>query len=202
MWVLGVGGTSSNVGKTALVCRLLEGLPGWGALKTSVRKPGDPRPGHRHGRTAPADLCSDRDRLLRPGTDTERFAHAGATRVLWLRADLDALAGAIGPALGAFEGLPGVVVEGNSFAAFARPHRFVILARAGLDDVKGSAVPLVRTADWVAVQVARDASAASGRRLAVRLRERYGARDVRIVDLADPAEPIVTEIISWARSSS
>ena len=35
MLVLGIGGCSSGVGKTTLICRLLEVFGGWGALKTT-----------------------------------------------------------------------------------------------------------------------------------------------------------------------
>jgi molybdopterin-guanine dinucleotide biosynthesis protein len=146
MRVLGVGGLSSGVGKTTVICRLLAVLPGWGALKTSIPHKDNP-----HAPGTGFDLIDDVERLERPGSDTARFTGSGAVRVLWLRSAPEALTAGIETALQAFGDLPGVVVEGNSFAIHRKPDAFVLLARAGLRDVKRSTGRVAPMADWLAL---------------------------------------------------
>ena len=144
MRVLGVGGTSSGVGKTAVVCLLLEALPGWGTLKTSVYRGNDPT------RDEPLpegfEIIHDPAVLDRYGTDTARYGGAGSARVRWLRSERDGLAEGIEQALALFTDLPGVIVEGNSFAVHRRPDAFVVVVRPGLDEIKESAWEI--RADW------------------------------------------------------
>jgi molybdopterin-guanine dinucleotide biosynthesis protein len=148
MRVLGVGGLSSGVGKTTLICRLLSVLPGWGTLKTSI-----PHKNSRHAPSEGFDLIEDAAGLRRARSDTTRFAASGSARVLWLRSAPGALTEGIESALQRFADLPGVVVEGNSFAVHRKPDAFVLLARAGLRDVKRSTSLVAPTADWLALNV-------------------------------------------------
>lgn len=197
MRVLGVGGTSSGVGKTAVVCLLLEALPGWGAVKTSVHDAtprGGPLPGG-------FEIVSDPVVLAEPGTDTGRLTAAGAARVRWLRSRRDALAAGIEQVLGGFEDLPGVIVEGNSFAAHRAPDALVLVARTRFREIKPSARELRH--DWLVLNrsgdddVARDVS---------RLAEVFGsAAPARLVvlDAASSEDAgsaqLLEEVRAWSR---
>jgi len=146
MRVLGVGGLSSGVGKTTLICRLLSVLPGWGTLKTSIPHKDSP-----HAPPVGFDLIEDAAGLGRARSDTARFAGSGSARVLWLRSAPEALTEGIETALQAFADLPGVVVEGNSFVGHRKPDAFVLVARAGLRDVKRSTSLVAPQTDWMAL---------------------------------------------------
>ena len=57
-----IGRARSGAGKTALACRLLPRLPGWGALKVSPVVPGG------HGLAGDYDIRIDSTILQRPGS--------------------------------------------------------------------------------------------------------------------------------------
>ncbi len=188
-----MGGLHAGVGKTALVCRLLEALPHWGALKTSPLAPGGP----------PFELLDGRERLCEPGSDTARYLAAGAARVLWLRytpeglgAGLQAAWEAFGPALG------GVVVEGNSWTQGQRPERFLLLGRVPLREIKPSARRAAALADLVVLNRSRRDAAELVLRSARALAGAVGGHPW-IADLSDPREPgcaaLVERVLTWAR---
>ncbi len=146
MRILAVGGLSSGVGKTTLICRLLPGLPGWGVLKTSVRS----------GKKARGDLPPERYEIVTdpgelhvPGKDTERYHQAGAAGLAWLRTGPLGLARGVPEVLARFRDLPGVVVEGNSHTFHSTPDRIVLVARTGLPEIKPTARLLLPQADLV-----------------------------------------------------
>jgi hypothetical protein len=153
MWLLSVGGCSSGVGKTELICRLLESLPGWGALKTSLGRRSRPRldPGW--------EIVTDPSVLDTPGSDTDRYRLSGAARVVWLRSRPPGLEESVPRCLRLFDGLPGVVVEGNSHVPHSRPDRLILVARAGMEEIKPTAGPLLARADRVVIN--RDAGASA-----------------------------------------
>ncbi|HET6854687.1 MAG TPA: hypothetical protein VFH46_20475, partial [Pyrinomonadaceae bacterium] len=87
--VIGVGGFTSNVGKTTLLCELLKAFPGWEAIKTT-------RGHYRSCGKDPKACCvshllseeplvrSGRDETYTFGKDTARYWDAGAANVHWL----------------------------------------------------------------------------------------------------------------------
>ncbi len=204
MRILGVGGCSKGVGKTLLIARLVEVLPGWGVLKTSPAHPARGRPSERaHGPAAPYEVVTDPAELTETGADTERYVAAGARRVVWLRAHPERLAEGMARALAAFGGLEGVVVEGNSFARFVEPERFVLVARAGSDEIKASAIALVPRADWIVLNAPAGSSPGAVLALESRLLRDLGGRRVEVLDVAAPASGALAnfleEIRDWAR---
>lgn len=136
--VIGIGGYTSNVGKTTLVCDLLAAFPGWEAIKTTrghYRSCGkDP---HAccvsHLLSAEPVVRSGREATYTPGKDTGRFWDAGAANVHWLIATDDQVEPGIREALSRVAA-EGVFVEGNSFAQFVDVDFFVMVRRA--DDAK------------------------------------------------------------------
>ena len=141
--IIGVGGFSSDVGKTTLVCELLRAFPGWEAIKTT-------RGHYRSCGKDPKACCvshllseqplvrSGRAETYEAGKDTGRFWDAGAANVHWLIATDDQIEKGIHQALAQVQS-PGVFVEGNSFTEFVSTNGFVMVRQAGNNKIKSSA---------------------------------------------------------------
>ena len=136
--IVAVGGFTSNVGKTTLLCDLLQAFPGWEAIKTTrghYRSCGkDPHA------CCVSDLLEDepvirsgRELTYAPGKDTGRYWDAGATNVHWVIATDAQVASGIAQAISRVRA-NGVFVEGNSFTEFVKPDFFIMVARP--DDMK------------------------------------------------------------------
>jgi molybdopterin-guanine dinucleotide biosynthesis protein len=136
--IIGVGGFTSQVGKTTLLCDLLQAFPGWEAIKTTrghYRSCGkDPHA------CCVSDLLEDepvvrsgRAETYTPGKDTGRYWDSGAANVHWVIATDAQVEAGIKIALGRVQ-TAGVFVEGNSFTRFVEPDYFVMVARP--DDMK------------------------------------------------------------------
>ena len=141
--VVAVSGFSSNVGKTTLVCELLQRLPGWEAIKLTR--------GHYRscGRDPKACCVSDlirADPVIRSGRaanyeagkDTGHFWDAGASNVHWVIVTDDQVERGINEAL-ALVKAEGVVIEGNSFLEYVAADLVIMCARAEGGKVKPSA---------------------------------------------------------------
>jgi molybdopterin-guanine dinucleotide biosynthesis protein len=151
--VIGIGGYSSNVGKTTVLCELLAAFPGWEAIKTT-------RGHYRSCGKDPVACCvshllsaepvvrSGRAATYEPGKDTGRYWDAGATNVHWLIATDDQVAPGIREALSRVEAA-GVFVEGNSFAQYVEVDFFVMVHRADDLKIKKSAREVLDTADVI-----------------------------------------------------
>jgi molybdopterin-guanine dinucleotide biosynthesis protein len=141
--VVAISGFSSNVGKTTLVCELLQRLPGWEAIKLT-------RGHYRSCGRDPQGCCvsdlirdepvvrSGRDGNYQTGKDTGRFWDAGATNVHWVIVKDDKVEKGIKQALSRVRSV-GVIVEGNSFLNYIEPDVAVMCARSDGGTVKQSA---------------------------------------------------------------
>ena len=141
--VVGVGGFTSNVGKTTLMCELLKALPGWEAIKTT-------RGHYRSCGKDPHACCvshllgdeptvfSGRDKTYQQGKDTGRYWDAGASNVHWVIATEDQVGLGIKTALERVSS-PGVVVEGNSFSAHVHVDLMIMVAGLESGIIKRSA---------------------------------------------------------------
>lgn len=141
--VIGVGGFTSDVGKTTLMCELLRAFPGWEAIKTT-------RGHYRSCGKDPHACCvshllgdqplvrSGREETYEAGKDTARYWDAGASNVHWLIATDSQVEKGIQEALARVKS-PGVFVEGNSFAEFVQTDYFVMVRRSGNEKIKSSA---------------------------------------------------------------
>ena len=88
-FIIGVGGFTSNVGKTTLLCELLRAFPGWEAIKTT-------RGHYRSCGKDPHACCVShllaeepwfypgKKKHIADGKDTGRYWEAGAANVHWL----------------------------------------------------------------------------------------------------------------------
>lgn len=154
-FVIGIGGYTSNVGKTTLMCELLAAFPGWEAVKTTrghYRSCGkDP---HAccvsHLLAAEPVVRSGRDATYALGKDTGRYWEAGAANVHWLIATDDQIESGIKQTLERVKS-KGVFVEGNSFANFVDVDFFVMVRRADETKIKKSARQVLDAADVIYV---------------------------------------------------
>jgi len=151
--VIGIGGYTSNVGKTTLLCELLAAFPGWEAIKATrghYRSCGkDPQACCvSHLLSAEPVVRSGRDATYERGKDTGRYWDAGASNVHWLIATDDQVEAGIKQALSRVKA-EGVFVEGNSFARFVDVDFFVMVRRADETKIKKSARQALEAADEV-----------------------------------------------------
>ncbi len=136
--IIAVGGFTSEVGKTTLLCDLLRTFPGWEAIKTTR--------GHYRSCGKDANACcvshllqnepvirSGRELTYAPGKDTGRYWDAGAANVHWVIATDTQVEDGIKKAINRVKA-PGVFVEGNSFTEYIDPDFFIMVARS--DDLK------------------------------------------------------------------
>lgn len=153
--IIGIGGFTSNVGKTTLLCELLKAFPGWEAIKTTrghYRSCGkDPKA------CCVSDLLSEeplvrsgRNETYERGKDTGRYWEAGAANVHWLIATDNQVEAGIKLALTRVKA-PGVFVEGNSFTDYVNTDHFVMVREASNDQIKRSARRLLSKATAIYV---------------------------------------------------
>lgn len=136
--IVGIGGFTSEVGKTTLLCELLRAFPGWEAIKTT-------RGHYRSCGKDPHACCvsdlldeeavvhSGREFTYAPGKDTGLYWDSGAANVHWVIATDSQVESGINKALNGVQA-PGVFIEGNSFTKFIEPDYFVMVMRT--DDVR------------------------------------------------------------------
>lgn len=148
--VIGIGGFTSDVGKTTLLCELLSAFPGWEAIKTT-------RGHYRSCGKDPAACCvshllseeplvrSGRESTYEAGKDTGRYWDAGAVNVHWLIATDSQIEEGIQVALARVRS-PGVFIEGNSFSEFVDTDYFVMVTQSVNKKIKSSARRLVNKA--------------------------------------------------------
>lgn len=153
--VIGIGGYTSNVGKTTLLCELLAAFPGWEAIKTT-------RGHYRSCGKDPVACCvshllsaepvvrSGREATYERGKDTGRYWDSGAANVHWLIATDDQVETGIKQALSRVEA-EGVFVEGNSFAQFVDVDFFVMVRLANETKIKKSARQALDAVDEIYV---------------------------------------------------
>lgn len=141
--VIGVGGFTSEVGKTTLICQLLKAFPDYEAIKTTrghYRSCGkDPHACCVSGLLGDEPLVrSGRAETYERGKDTGRYWDAGAANVHWLIATDSQVEKGIKQALARVKS-PGVFIEGNSFSQFVDTDHFVMVRKAGTGKIKSSA---------------------------------------------------------------
>jgi molybdopterin-guanine dinucleotide biosynthesis protein len=160
--VIGIGGYTSNVGKTTLLCELLEAFPGWEAIKTT-------RGHYRSCGKDPASCCvshllaaepvvrTGREATYEAGKDTGRYWDAGAANVHWLITTDDQVEEGIRQALARVKS-EGVFVEGNSFTRFVDVDFFVMVRRADDLKIKKSAKAALDGADVIYISEQDDSA--------------------------------------------
>ena len=153
--IIGIGGFTSNIGKTTLLCELLKVFPGWEAIKTT-------RGHYRSCGKDPKACCvshllseqplvrSGRKETYELGKDTGRYWEAGASNVHWLICTDNQVEEGIKQALARVKS-PGVFVEGNSFSEFVNTDHFVMVRQSSSEKIKSSARRLMSKATAIYV---------------------------------------------------
>lgn len=142
-FTVAIGGFSSGVGKTTLMCELLRAFPGWEAIKMTR--------GHYRSCGKSAETCcvshllgnrpvirSGHQETYTPGKDTGRYWDAGASNVHWVIVTDNQVEQGIKLALERVSA-PGVLIEGNSFLRFVNVDFTVMVAPAAGARIKPSA---------------------------------------------------------------
>jgi hypothetical protein len=136
-----VGGQSSKVGKTQVVCALLRALAVWDWTAIKISR-------HAHGLSGASYSLDEED----PGgtvNDTQRFLAAGARRAYWLRAPGEGLRDALPALTPLLEGH--CLIESNSILEFLTPDLYLLVVRPGEPDWKDSALRFGERADALLV---------------------------------------------------
>ncbi len=154
--VIGIGGVTSNVGKTTLMCELLRAFPGSEAIKTTrghYRSCGkDPHAccvSHLLGEEAL--VRSGRGETYEAGKDTGRYWDAGAENVHWVIATDAQLGRGIQQAMARVKSQC-VFVEGNSFSEFVQPDCMFMMRSDDDQRIKKSAKKVIEKATAIDVR--------------------------------------------------
>jgi hypothetical protein len=147
-----VGGHTRSIGKTQLVCDVIQAFPKveWIAGKITQYGPGGCSQNGENCDCAPTDHVSalDWESASTPGTDSARFLGAGAKRSFWLRTKQDYLAEGMSLLRKALleverEADPArknaLIIESNSLMQFVKPSLYFAVIDPGTEDFKESA---------------------------------------------------------------
>jgi hypothetical protein len=145
--MVSISGFSSEVGKTTLLCRLLEHQPGWEAIKMTrghYRSCGkDPEACCVSGLLGDKPIVfSGRDATFKAGKDTGRYWEAGAGNVHWVIGTDNQIEAGLAVALERVKA-GGVLIEGNSFLKFTEADYSIMVASPSLTDIKSSALAIL-----------------------------------------------------------
>lgn len=164
-FLIGIGGTCSDSGKTTIAVLLLKHLLPAGNRQQTFQKGGqysvnqsvsvgythDCAPGKwgavKYTKTELfTSLIDDRDVLSEKDKDTGRFIKAGAEGVVWVKAPSESLAEVLPLALERLSGLEGLVIEGNSAIEFLKPDIVIFIFgndkrnwKTGIENLAGMA---------------------------------------------------------------
>jgi hypothetical protein len=147
-----VGGHTRSIGKTQLVCDVIQAFPKvtWIAGKITQYGHGVCAQNGENCDCAPTDhVCAlDWEANAASGTDSARFLAAGAKRSFWLRTKQGFLAeglplfrqalGEVGPEIDALQ-KRALIVESNSLMQFVRPSLYFAVIDPAKEDFKESA---------------------------------------------------------------
>jgi molybdopterin-guanine dinucleotide biosynthesis protein len=151
--ILVVGGHSRNVGKTSVVCSLLQALPGkWTAIKITQF-------GHGVCSSSGADCecATDPDHPFAitcethrdSGTDTSRYLDAGAADSLWLRTRAGELGFAVPALRRMIDRATDVIIESNSVIQYLKPDAYLTVIDPRVEDFKASSRLYLDRADAI-----------------------------------------------------
>ena len=200
--LLSVSGATSRAGKTAAAVSLLRAVPGATAVKfttTDDTFTGCPRgtPCVVCDIDVPFRLIEDPLVLRQPGTDTDRFAAAGARRVVWAITKPIAAAAAWEAVRARFAEAP-VVMDGSRVVALARPDFTVFVAHPFLppERWKPTSAALIASADLVVVNRRSDERRQPSPSVLGALARHRQGRTARIADVTLPISEWAPEILA------
>jgi len=134
--VIGVGGAYSGVGKTTVICNILQRFKNWGAIKYTKTP---------FYSSATDDLAV----LSEEGKDTKRFLDAGAVKVVWVQSPYSELLATLSLAAGMFSHVRGILIEGNSAVEVMPPDIMIFVSGSQQKKWKTNAGNILAGADIV-----------------------------------------------------
>jgi molybdopterin-guanine dinucleotide biosynthesis protein len=203
--ILSVSGATSRAGKTALAVSLLRALPAGSAVAVKFTTAEDVF--KRCPRGTPCVVCDidvpyrivdDAAVLREPGTDTDRLAEAGASRVLWAIAK-QAAAGEAWEAVGRrLTAADRIVLEGSSIVERVLPELLCFVVHPFLSPArwKPTSGPLIERADLVVVNVPQGETRPPAAEVMAGIGRFRDPGDARVADVTRPLAdwaPEVTE---------
>ncbi len=135
MKIITISGAHKGVGKTTLACKILKGLKGFGAIKTTVSKEN-------------ISVTSKDEAIEVPGKDTAVLKEAGAEKVVLVSSPRKDLGWALKVALGMVSGCKGVIIEGTNVLDYIKPDVAVLIKAKG-KRIKESAERALKKVDLV-----------------------------------------------------
>lgn len=193
--ILSVAGACSRSGKTALAATLLRALPRGSAVAVKFTTTEDVF--ERCPRGTPCVVCDidvpfrlvEAPAVLRqPGTDTDRLAEAGASRVIWAIAKQSAAALAWRAVLERLGGARLVVMEGSTVVGLARPETlfFVVHPFLSTSRWKPTSEALLRQADAAVVNLPAAETRPPAASVLEAVRRLRGRDDLLLADVTKP----------------
>ncbi|HKV24789.1 MAG TPA: hypothetical protein VJN93_09390 [Candidatus Acidoferrum sp.] len=171
--VIVVGGHTRSIGKTQLICDIIQAFPRakWIAGKITQYGHGVCARNGENCDCAPEEHISafDWEAEPRTGTDSSRFLDAGAERSFWLRTKQGFLAEGLPllrEALGESPGDSGenetaLIIESNSLLQFWKPSLYFAVVDPGKEDFKDSARAALDRADALVLRRSMDSPGAT-----------------------------------------
>ena len=135
MKIIVISGAHKGVGKTALTCRILKGLKGYGVIKTTVSKEN-------------ISVTSKNEAIEVPGKDTAVLKEAGAEKVVLVSSPRKDLDWALKVALDMVSGCKGVIIEGTSVLDYIKSDVAIMIKAKG-EEIKPSARRALKKVDLV-----------------------------------------------------
>jgi hypothetical protein len=150
-----VGGHSRNVGKTSVVCGIIEGLRDWNWTAIKITQYGHGVCTHEGEACECADprhpVAVSEETGADATTDSGRFLAAGAGRAYWLRTSMGHLAEALPRLRHLLSGSENTIVESNSLVQLLRPDLFLLTVDGAVADFKPTSLWALDRADALVV---------------------------------------------------
>jgi hypothetical protein len=200
MPLVSVSGACSRAGKTSLAVTLLRSLAAGSAAAVKFTTTGDVFERCPRGTACavcdievPFRLVTERSLLRQQGTDTDRLAAAGASRVAWCIARQGALRRAWAATRELVDGSPLVVMEGSTIVELARPELHLFVAHPFLSPArwKATSPALLRRAHAVVVNLASGGTRPPADEVMDAIRREAPEADVCVADVTRP-------LVEWA----
>lgn len=142
--VITVSGSHSGIGKTLLAETILSVVKDFAAIKITIED----------FFTA---VSFDDASIMVPGKDTFRLKTSGAAQVVWVRTPEQHLVDTMEQALSVLGSYNGLLIEGNSIAAYIEPDLSFFVYGGGIETIKPSRLYALRNAQVIINNIRNEA---------------------------------------------
>jgi molybdopterin-guanine dinucleotide biosynthesis protein len=134
--IIGIAGSYSGAGKTAVASLILKKFKNWGAIKYTKT-------------SLYCSVVDDKEVLSQEGKDTKRLLDSGADKVLWVQSPFSGLSEILSVAVEMLSDLKGILIEGNSAVEVLRPDILIFISGADEKRFKKGVTRILEMADIV-----------------------------------------------------